>query len=338
MPNPYYVEPRSNILAEPTRQAMQLLQMKQASQLGQAELSQKERHYQGELPLRTMQAETAGVQAGTARIGAETAATIAGIAERKDPYYVKPINQGKWTMFNVQLKNRKLDKAMEPLSNFINSVAESEGTTPVDLYVGLQRNLPMLRPQIKANLQKELEKAVKDKDVARQGEISEWINTIGNNKIIDSFFPGVAEFLAPKTVEATLKPGEQPTLYKTAQGFLPAGQAVGLMPPTEEPTPITDIQKFRKKVTIGETRTELSSGKDDPDAFESLSSIYNTENKRNEVAYWKTGGMFTDEETKFIKLSKQAVKAGWTPTKVQEAANAKGMTVEAVLKELGLIK
>lgn len=106
----------------------------------------------------------------------------------------------------------------------------------------------------------------------------------------------------------------------------------------KEPAPITEVQKFKKKISIGGLRTELSSDADDFNLFEAQSPIFNTENKRNEIAYWKTGGFLTDEKTKFIKLPKQAIKVGWTSAKIQEAADTKGMTVEEVLSELGILE
>jgi len=97
-----------------------------------------------------------------------------------------------------------------------------------------------------------------------------------------------------------------------------------------------DIQK---QATVGETRTGLVTNKDDNNYYEANAGIFNSINKKNEVAYWDKGeGRFYDEETKIIKLSPGAISAGWTPKKIQEAANAKGRTVQEVLRDIGLIK
>ena len=102
-----------------------------------------------------------------------------------------------------------------------------------------------------------------------------------------------------------------------------------------------DIQK---QATAGEIRTGLTTNKDDNSYFEANSGIFNSINEKNEVTYWdKTGetglrGKLYDEEAKIIKLSPAAIKAGWTPKIIQEAANEKGKTVQEVLKDIGIIK
>lgn len=350
MPNPYYVAPRSNILAEPTRQMMGLLQLKQQAQLGQAQLSQKERQYQGELPIRTMQAETA------AR-GAKTAGVLAGVAETKSeadkmanihnaPYspstHANAFNQmalkiGKDTM-----------TALKPISDILNFASKGNLTRG---QVAKSLTSPSNILRIKKSSENLLNLINKNKDniawnEGPEGKIAsqmyDLLSTDTTGKKTQQFLFGpTMKAIGTEQFEretARLKGFKQPTLYKTAEGFLPPGQAVGLMPPRKEPTPITEIQKFKRKMSIAETRSTLAGKEDDQEQFNSLSSVYNTENKRNEVAYWKTGKWYTDEKTKFIKLSEEAVKADWTPAKVQNAANTKGMTVEEVLKELGLIK
>jgi len=73
--------------------------------------------------------------------------------------------------------------------------------------------------------------------------------------------------------------------------------------------------------------------------YEANAEIFNSINTQNEVAYWDKGeGRFYDEETIIIKLSNEAKAAGWTPSKIQDAANAKGKTVQDVLKDIGVIK
>ena len=100
-----------------------------------------------------------------------------------------------------------------------------------------------------------------------------------------------------------------------------------------------DIQK---QATAGEVRTGLATNKDDKNYYEANADIFNSINKKNEVAYWDDGGekagRFYDEESKIIKLSPSAISAGWTPKKIQEAANAKGKTVQEVLRDIGIIK
>lgn len=106
----------------------------------------------------------------------------------------------------------------------------------------------------------------------------------------------------------------------------------------------TEKFDIQKKATVGESRTGLTANKDDNSYFEANASIFNSLNEQNEIAYWdksdKTGikGALHDEETKIIKLSLAAIDAGWTPKTIQDAANAKGKTVQEVLKEIGIIK
>ncbi|MBU1110949.1 hypothetical protein KKB83_05015, partial [Patescibacteria group bacterium] len=100
-------------------------------------------------------------------------------------------------------------------------------------------------------------------------------------------------------------------------------------------------EKFsiQKKATAGEIRTGLTTNKDDKMHYEANAEIFNSINTKNEVAYWDKGeGRFYDEETIIIKLSNEAKAAGWTPSKIQDAANAKGKTVQDVLKDIGVIK
>ena len=100
-------------------------------------------------------------------------------------------------------------------------------------------------------------------------------------------------------------------------------------------------EKFniQRKATSGEIRTGLTSNKDDKDYYEANADIFNTINDKNEIAYWDKGeGRFYDEQSKIIKLSPSAISAGWTPKKIQDAANTKGKTVQDVLKDIGLIK
>lgn len=97
-----------------------------------------------------------------------------------------------------------------------------------------------------------------------------------------------------------------------------------------------DIQK---QATSGELRTGLTTNKDDKNYYEANADVFNSINKKNEVAYWDKGeGRFYDEESKIIKLSPSAIAAGWTPKKIQDAANAKAKTVQEVLRDIGLIK
>ena len=104
------------------------------------------------------------------------------------------------------------------------------------------------------------------------------------------------------------------------------------------------MEKFdiQKQATAGETRTGLITNKDDPNYFEANAQVFNSVNTKNEIAYWDKGGAkagrFYDEEAKIIKLSPAAIKKGWTPKSIQEAASAKGKTIEEVLREIGIIK
>ena len=97
-------------------------------------------------------------------------------------------------------------------------------------------------------------------------------------------------------------------------------------------------EKFaiQKATTAATVRTILTGSKDDKNAFQANAPLFNKVNRRNEIAYWETG--VTDEEVKIIKLNPNAIGAGWTPERIQEAAFAKGITVEQVLKDLGIIK
>lgn len=98
------------------------------------------------------------------------------------------------------------------------------------------------------------------------------------------------------------------------------------------------VEKFdiQKEVTAGGLRTELVDNKDDKNVYATKAPLYNKLNKNNEVAYYETGVL--DEEVKIVKLSSEAIKAGWTPKMIQERATKSGMTVENIMKKIGILK
>ncbi len=355
MPNPYYIAPRGK---QPLETALDVgrfgAQLYGLKQTGQA-LTQREEHFQTGLPIREQQAKTAHLQAKTAGVRARTAGTLAGIAEA-DPMNVENELLGRnfgerWPEIQLAFA-KKLKIPIKDLQGIAPDVFKYTQTLVDDPKIDnakghalITQNASWIEDKISEGLTKATEDETgKWRPDQKQlfGQIKTALAKGKNEFIVGLFFPQVHPIIKNRQAlaEATIagKVGKPPTLYKTEKGFLPADRAVGLMPPSKEATPTTDIQKFKRKMSIANTRKDLSTGKDDQEIFNSISQLYNTENKRNEVAYWKTGGVFTDEETKFVKLSKEAIKAGWTPTKVQEAANTKGMTTEAVLRELGLIK
>lgn len=93
--------------------------------------------------------------------------------------------------------------------------------------------------------------------------------------------------------------------------------------------------KIAKAVSASGYRTALTGNERDESIFQANARLYNISNERNEIAYWQTLGR---EKTKIVKLTLEAIKDGWTPEKVQAAAEAKVITLEQVLGELGIIK
>ena len=92
-------------------------------------------------------------------------------------------------------------------------------------------------------------------------------------------------------------------------------------------------EEIGEKRKLGTMREALAKDDDAEETFDSYSNTYNEESRNNEVVYWHTSTF--DNKTKFIKLSERNITNGWTPAKIQEAANAKGKTVEEVLTDLG---
>lgn len=181
MENPFYVEPGSNILAEPTRQAIQLLQLKQQSQLGQVQLSQKERHYQGELPLRTMQAETAKTQAGTARIGAKTAGMQADIAQQKldvegrKTQHLDPFTASENIERTLKMKSAIGEKAMECLSPITSGLRTFSFASLTKGQTAMSVVDPKFLPRIKKSAEN-LEKYIEKMESLEDGETG-WAET-----------------------------------------------------------------------------------------------------------------------------------------------------------------
>lgn len=88
-------------------------------------------------------------------------------------------------------------------------------------------------------------------------------------------------------------------------------------------------------VTVGEKRAALTDNKRNKSIYGSESPQYNNMNDQNEVAFWNTKGI---DGTKIIKLSAEALAAGYTPAKIQEKAVAEGRTIESILREAGIIE
>ena len=100
-------------------------------------------------------------------------------------------------------------------------------------------------------------------------------------------------------------------------------------------------EKFglQKEISMAERRKNILTAKDDKDAFDADAPVFNKNNKNNEVAYWDAEpGRFHDDKAVILRLPAPAIKAGWTPDKLQETANAKGITIKQVLKDIGVIK
>lgn len=100
-------------------------------------------------------------------------------------------------------------------------------------------------------------------------------------------------------------------------------------------------EKFalQKEISVGEMRTNLIKAKDDKENFEANSPLFNKNNNNNEIAYWnEKSKWYQDEEAKIVKLPQKALDLGWTPTLIQESANAKGITIQQVLKEIGVLQ
>ncbi len=94
--------------------------------------------------------------------------------------------------------------------------------------------------------------------------------------------------------------------------------------------------KIGKAITVGGKRLILTKGRQDKAIYGAEGPQFNNMNTQNEVAYWDSTSF--DNRTKIIKLPQEAIAAEWTPAKVQNKANKTGMTVEQVLKEIGVLK
>ena len=117
------------------------------------------------------------------------------------------------------------------------------------------------------------------------------------------------------------------------------GSGKGAIPEDKKPSVSEEKFKFQKEATLSELRSNIMKEKDKQNFYSANAPFFNKNNTNNEVAYWhEEPRLFGDSEAKIIKLPKQAIDAGWTPNKVQEAANARGISVRQVLVDIGIIK
>lgn len=135
------------------------------------------------------------------------------------------------------------------------------------------------------------------------------------------------EFVRYKT-EAYIAEGKKVTPKDKALWMLEFEKAGAINLGRDIPGEKLDIAK---RITVADTRLELTASKRDRAVFKAQGPRFNTENQQNEVAYWDTEGW---DQTKIIKLSKEALDNGWTPAEVQRQANISGMTVKQVLKRI----
>ena len=148
----------------------------------------------------------------------------------------------------------------------------------------------------------------------------------------------IAQRVSPEEalrIKMALKGEKGTKLYETTKGWLPPSQAIGLGKPGKTPTPESPGTALRRKKDIAEVHNTILGNKDNKN-ITSYFTAFNTSNENNEVAYWDSQSW--DEEAKIIKLPKEAINQGWTPTKIQQAADKKGITVEEVLRRIGIIK
>jgi len=148
----------------------------------------------------------------------------------------------------------------------------------------------------------------------------------GNTKRIDKQITRYEKKLEKLTEEEPLpKIMEGQEITRTPSGELVAKPIKGFK---KEPT---EAQRFAKKTKMADIRAAIQT---DEATYKAYGSVYNTENKRNEVAYYDTKWL---NETKFVKLPKSIINKGITPTDVQEEADRAGVTVEEVLKKWKII-
>jgi hypothetical protein len=129
----------------------------------------------------------------------------------------------------------------------------------------------------------------------------------------------------------------------TKDGFIPTGKTAKRYKPTTNITNVIKGQEFdiKKDVTFGNMKGDVLKAKTDRPLYESKAGVFNKNNESNEVMYWDTtpGRVFKGKgEAKVIKLPKSALAQGWTPSEIDRASKATGLTIEEILKKGKIIK
>ena len=192
------------------------------------------------------------------------------------------------------------------------------------------------------NLQKVL-KAAEGKP-KKQEFISNVISDLSDDGVLDMAFPRVSYYAKAEQEAAAVKRLSVTKAPARPISVAPGGKLVdpvtgaeiatgGKKEPTPEQPTLKKQREFKSKKEIAETRDKIITNKDNT-AVQSYIPLYNT-SQGSEVAYWDSDSF--DEEATILKLSQEAKAAGWTPAKIQEQADLRGMTVFEALKDIGVL-
>lgn len=176
----------------------------------------------------------------------------------------------------------------------------------------------------------------------------------GYEALVDGFFPEVSQVYRAQEAEAAAKMAKETpkmgTLYKTDKGFLPAEQAVGLMPykapavPKEPKEPKEEREPFTAQQIFSAEKSILNS-KEDQDISAEI-DVFNQGSRKPYVYQMQTtktaryvgsvrvpgsGG----EETKLKKVRLPVVGGKQVTAKdVADTANARGMSYDEALNAI----
>lgn len=123
------------------------------------------------------------------------------------------------------------------------------------------------------------------------------------------------------------------------KGWVPATEAQYMKgrkagAPTMIQTMRAEESEIKQEITTAAKRTTLLQNKRNKVVYGAEGYQFNTRNKQNEVAYWHTGKGL--DGTRVVSLPAWAIEQGLTPLEIQR--QAKGKTVERVLKDLKIIE
>lgn len=128
-----------------------------------------------------------------------------------------------------------------------------------------------------------------------------------------------------------------PMVVSTSKGT--SGQVPGMKsfekPQTEKPA-----DKLRMDLSISELQAQIEENKTDEALITRQIPIFNS-NSKDVVAYhYKKEKKWGSDanEARFLPLPTEAIQAGWTPLVIQTVAKQKGITIQDLLTQIGLIE